>query len=279
MANRPAGTYEVDPISRIEGHLGVKVTTDGAASITNAEGSRQPVAWLRELPARSRRQRRDHVRAAHLRRLPGSARHDLDLRRRHRPRLQRWPHHVRVSTATNGVPQKAVHIRNLVLGVEFLMSSITHFYHLAAPSYIQGPAIPPWTPYFADSYYSTAHCRSGTDALRRACAFRRSALTGFSDDLWSTVIRSYVKALRIRRLTFEAGALFAGRMPMTSVYIGGGVTFDGTERPHRAAADHHVRGPRQGGRPLRRPGVRADRSRPRRSVPGRTTTRNNVASA
>ena len=52
---------------------------------------------------------------------------------------------------------------------------------------------------------------------------------GFSEDLWSTVIRSYVVALRVRRLTFEAGALFAGRMPMTSVYIGGGVTFDGTE--------------------------------------------------
>jgi Ni,Fe-hydrogenase I large subunit len=35
MANRAAGTYEVDPVSRIEGHLGVKVTTDGT-KITNA---------------------------------------------------------------------------------------------------------------------------------------------------------------------------------------------------------------------------------------------------
>jgi hydrogenase large subunit len=38
-----------------------------------------------------------------------------------------------------------------------------------------------------------------------------------------------VKALRIRRLVFEAGALFAGRMPMTSCFVGGGVTNDGTE--------------------------------------------------
>ena len=29
MANRIDGTYEVDPISRIEGHLGIKVTTTG----------------------------------------------------------------------------------------------------------------------------------------------------------------------------------------------------------------------------------------------------------
>ncbi len=129
---------------------------------------------------------------------------------------------------TNGVPQKARHIRNLVLGMEFLMSSITHFYHLAAPSYIQGPAIPPWTPYFADSFYSPG-IGAASSMLSDGRAIPQIGADGFSDDLWSTVIRSYVVALRVRRLTFEAGALFAGRMPMTSVYIGGGVTFDGTE--------------------------------------------------
>jgi Ni,Fe-hydrogenase I large subunit len=110
-----------------------------------------------------------------------------------------------------------------VLGAEFLMSSITHFYHLVAPSYVQGPNMPPWTPYFNDSFYVAA-LRSGG-----AVAPGKNVTDGFSDSVWSTVIRSYVVALRIRRLTFEAGALFAGRMPMTSVYCGGGVTFDGTE--------------------------------------------------
>ena len=67
--------------------------------------------------------------------------------------------HITFKTATEGtrvygVPEKAVLIRNMVLGAEFLMSSITHFYHLAAPSYMQGPAIPPWTPYFDNSYYA-----------------------------------------------------------------------------------------------------------------------------
>jgi Ni,Fe-hydrogenase I large subunit len=38
-----------------------------------------------------------------------------------------------------GVPAKAVHLRNLAVACDNLMSSITHFYHLAAPSYIQGP--------------------------------------------------------------------------------------------------------------------------------------------
>jgi Ni,Fe-hydrogenase I large subunit len=122
-----------------------------------------------------------------------------------------------------GVPPKAVSIRNLVLGAEFLMSSITHFYHLAAPSYVQGPNMPPWTPYFNDGFYNAALLSGG------AAAPGKDPVDGFSANVWSTVIRSYVVALRIRRLTFEAGALFAGRMPMTSVLIGGGVTFDGTE--------------------------------------------------
>ncbi len=57
-------------------------------------------------------------------------------------------------TFKGGVSEKAMLIRNLVLAAEFLMSSITHFYHLVAPSYVQGPAIPPWTPYFNNSYYN-----------------------------------------------------------------------------------------------------------------------------
>ena len=88
-------TVEVDPISRIEGHLGIKVTTDGSGIITDAMRARQPVAWLRELPAGPRGQRRDHVHAAHLWRLPGTARHDFDVRGRHRARLQRRSHHFR----------------------------------------------------------------------------------------------------------------------------------------------------------------------------------------
>ena len=53
---------------------------------------------------------------------------------------------------------------------------------------------------------------------------------------------------------------------MTSVYVGGGVTFDGTE--DLTASLRPVRGPRQGDRPLHHPGVRADRPGPRPAVPG-----------
>jgi Ni,Fe-hydrogenase I large subunit len=229
MANRPAGTYEVDPVSRIEGHLGIKVTTDGAgtgATITNAKAHGN--LWRGFENFLLGRAANDAI--TFVQRICGvcPVPHGMTSTYAVDTVLGYSAGHITFAyDGTNGVPKKAVAIRNLVLGMEFLMSSITHFYHLAAPSYIQGPAIPPWTPYFADSNYSnldaTKSMLSGGRAVPQIDA------DGFSHDLWSTVIRSYVVALRVRRLTFEAGALFAGRMPMTSVYIGGGVTFDGTE--------------------------------------------------
>ncbi len=105
------------------------------------------------------------------------------------------------------------------------MSSITHFYHLAAPSYVQGPAI------------RHGPRSSATATTARCSGQRERSTTGNaegivpdadpdSQQLWDAVIISYVKALKMRRLTFEAGALFAGRMPMTSCFVAGGVSND-----------------------------------------------------
>jgi len=55
------------------------------------------------------------------------------------------------------------------------------------------------------------------------------ATHGYSANLWSAVITQYVKALRVRRLVFEAGALFAGRTPFTSALVAGGVTTKASE--------------------------------------------------
>jgi Ni,Fe-hydrogenase I large subunit len=60
-----------------------------------------------------------------------------------------------------GVPAKAVHLRNIGVVCDNLMSSITHFYHLAAPSYVQGPNMPPWTPYWNDADYNSLLLSNG----------------------------------------------------------------------------------------------------------------------
>jgi len=119
-----------------------------------------------------------------------------------------------------GVPAKAVHLRNLGVVCDNLMSSITHFYHLAAPSYVQGPNMPPWTPYWHDDDYNSL-LLSGGRALPTVLPDEDG---GFAADLWSAVITQYVKALRIRRLVFEASALFVGRTPFVSHLVAGGVT-------------------------------------------------------
>jgi len=230
MATNRNGTFEVDPVSRIEGHLGVKVTTTTALGITNAKAHGN--LWRGFENFLLGRNVNDAI--TFVQRICGvcPVPHGMTSTYAVDKVLGYSDGHITFATSgTKGVPPKAVSIRNLVLGAEFLMSSITHFYHLAAPSYIQGPCIPPWTPYFNSSYYNPemVSLGHGVQVGGQGVVPLIDPTTGFSSDLWSTVIRSYVTALRIRRLTFEAGALFAGRMPMTSVYVGGGVTFAGTE--------------------------------------------------
>lgn len=211
---------EVDPISRIEGHLGVKVTigTDGFITDAKAHGN----LWRGFENFLLGRDINDAI--TYTQRICGvcPVPHGTASMFAVDTVLGYSRGHItfKYDGTTWGVPEKAVLIRNLVLSAEFLMSSITHFYHLAAPSYVQGPEMPPWTPYFDDEYYAEQLRSMGAKVPDTSLE---------SMKLWDAVILSYVKALKIRRKTFEAGALFAGRMPMTSCFVGGGVTNDGTE--------------------------------------------------
>jgi Ni,Fe-hydrogenase I large subunit len=226
---------EVDPISRIEGHLGVKVQQSGGY-VTEADVHGN--MWRGFENFLIGRESNDAI--TFTQRICGvcPVPHGMTSTYAADTVLGYSKGHITFAyDGAWGVPKKAVHIRNLVLASEFLMSSLTHQYHLVAPSYVQGPAIPPWTPYFNDNFYHVL-LRSTTNtwnlgspyATTAQLAAPRRAIDGtYPDDLWSAVILSYVKALRVRRLTFEAGALFAGRMPMTSVFVAGGVTFDKAE--------------------------------------------------
>jgi Ni,Fe-hydrogenase I large subunit len=244
---------EVDPISRIEGHLGVKLTVDDTTN-TVSEADVHGNLWRGFENFLLGRTINDAI--TFTQRICGvcpvphgqASTFAADNVLGYSDGFQTWVAGDSQLSSTDGtstvavpvgmgIPAKAVHIRNLVLSAEFLMSHITHSYHLAAPSYIQGPNIPPWTPYFADSFYAVPLRATGKGVAATTNANQPAQpgatlpldVEGFSKDTWSAVIKSYVKALRIRRLTFEAGALFAGRMPMTSCYVAGGVTTDRTE--------------------------------------------------
>ena len=245
-------TNFVDPVSRIEGHLGIKLTVNtGVVTSADAVGN----LWRGFENFLIGREPNDAI--TFTQRICGvcpvphgtTATYNVESVIGYNTDFQTWANGkgyiaadgtVNATGNPSGVPEKAMHVRNLVLGNEFLMSSMTHFYHLAAPSYVQGPNVPPWTPYFDNSFYnplllSSGHgtgdltAAGGQTGAGGATMPANDPVQGFSKDLWSAVIKQYVHALRIRRLTFEAGALFAGRMPMSSALVAGGVGLDKNE--------------------------------------------------
>ncbi len=93
-------------------------------------------------------------------------------------------------------------LRNLILGADFLMSHVLHFYHLAAPDYIDTTGLldmSPWAPR-----------PMSADMVKGATA--------------ATLVGHYVDALAIRRKAHQMGAIFGGKMPCSPVFLPGGVT-------------------------------------------------------
>jgi Ni,Fe-hydrogenase I large subunit len=234
--------HEVDPISRIEGHMGVSLAVEGGF-VKEAEVHGNLFRGFENFLVG--REPNDAI--TYTQRICGvcpvphglTATYAADAVLGYSPGYLSFVHDGTVTG--DGVPAKAVLIRNLVQACDMLMSSVTHFYHLAAQCYIQGPEMPPWTPFFDRSYYHRMLLNPGGPDATGVGGYQGSAnpadhtgalpvkRSGFSDSLWSAVITQYVKALRIRRLIFEAGALFAGRMPMTSSFVAGGVTIKASD--------------------------------------------------
>jgi len=90
-------------------------------------------------------------------------------------------------------------IRNLIGGMNIVMSHILHFYHLAALDYVKGPETPPFIPRYEGDY-------------RLPKAVNDKA------------VEHYVQALDIRRKCHEANAVLGAKFPHTTVLTPGGVT-------------------------------------------------------
>lgn len=226
-------TYHLDPIVRIEGHLAAEVESTASYAGTGTAG---PVTDAK-IKGEMFRGFENILQGRH----PGDA---LEITQRicgvcPVPHGLTSTHAVEdaiTSTPTGGEPNTVARlVRNLVLGSEYLMSHITHFYHLAALSYVQGPGIAPWTPYYDNGYYQPVLTKpyAGNEAFQGAArdvpdAARVAALGGVNStqlqSIWDNVIIDYVEALKQRRKALEAGAIFAGRMPLTRTFVVGGVT-------------------------------------------------------
>jgi hydrogenase large subunit len=90
-------------------------------------------------------------------------------------------------------------IRNLILGSDFLMSHILHFYHLVALDYVKGPDTPPFIPRYEGDY-------------------RLDPKTN------KVAVNEYIKALDIRQKCHQMVALFGGKAPHVYGMVVGGAT-------------------------------------------------------
>ncbi len=197
----------MDPVTRIEGHMKVKVKID------KVQGQNKVVnAWCTGTLFRgfeSLLQGRDPWDAPVITgRICGVC-----------PVSHGMASSIAIEAATGSKPPKnASLIRDLVLGSNFVQSHILHFYLLSALDYVKGPQTAPWTPAW------DVDMRGGLDEIS-------SHLT---------------LAIKARTQAHTMGAVFGGKMPTPHTFIPGGTTAAPTEsliatfRQHLSWLDNFV---------------------------------------
>jgi hydrogenase large subunit len=98
-------------------------------------------------------------------------------------------------------------IRNLVLGANYIQSHILHFYLLAAVDFVKAPDSAPWTPAW-----------NPTDGVNGVNLDFRS------NPALDTVASHIPKAVQMRRIAHQMGAIFGGKIPMPANFMAGGST-------------------------------------------------------
>ncbi len=184
-------TIKIDPMTRIEGHLGIEVTIEkvrGRQEVVDAQTSGTMFRGFEIML-----QGRDPVDAVHYtQRICGVC-----------PISHGMASALNLDSAFGVLPPDNGRIlRNLVLGANFIMSHILHFYHLAAPDYINTTGIldmSPWLP-----RYVTPDMVAGDTAV--------------------TLVHNYVKALEMRRKAQQMGAIFGAKFPCSPIFVPGGST-------------------------------------------------------
>lgn len=174
----------VDPLTRIEGHLGIEAVVDGGKVVeakctgTLYRGFEQILCGRDPLDAVQITQRFCGVcPTAHALASAQCLDNAFGIVPPHNGRL----------------------IRNLIQGANYIQSHILHFYHLAALDFVRGPEFPPFTPRFEADYRLPAKV---------------------NEELAS----HYVQALHIRLKAHEMSAVFSGKMPHCASVVPGGVT-------------------------------------------------------
>ncbi len=178
----------IDPVTRLEGHLKLEVTIDtvnGAQQVVDARATGTLFRGFESILVNRAPDDAPHI----TQRICGVC-----------PVSHGLAAVTALDKATSTtVPTNARIMRNLVLGSNFVQSHILHFFHLAAPDFIETPGIQPLTP--------------GWKTDKR-----------IDGSIRDKVVRDYLTALNMRRKAHEMGSIFGGRMPHPPTFVPGGLT-------------------------------------------------------
>ncbi len=206
-------TIELNPVTRIEGHLAIKVEVeDGkvAKAYVAGEMFRGFEKILRG---------RDPLDAQHItQRICGVCPVEHGVAS---VLAQEMAYHL--TPAPNGELA-----RNLIQAANFMMSHITHFYILSGPDFVdvamiadyQGgdPALVALRNWVKAQLSSRTVVPGGPFLPRYAAQYLKDADANF------TVLRHYLEALEMRTLAHRMGAIFAGKLPHAATLVPGGIT-------------------------------------------------------
>jgi len=180
-------TIKIDPVSRIEGHLEIEVSVEGGQVIDAKSSGTMFRGFETILLGRDPRDA-----SILTQRICGVC-----------PVSHAMAATLNLESAFGVLPPNNGRIlRNLVLGANFIMSHILHFYHLAALDFIDTrDAVPmsPWQPQY----------------------IAPDMVTG---ELAAVLVGHYVQALEMRRKAHQMGAIFGAKLPCVSTFVPGGCT-------------------------------------------------------
>ena len=125
-------------------------------------------------------------------------------------------------------------LRNLILGANYVQSHILHFYHLAALDFVDITAVAQYAG--ADPMLTGLRdwvkAQLSSSALYPAAPFLPRFEGSYLEDheLNVSAVKHYLEGLDMRRLAHETAAIFCGKIPHATALVPGGVTEKATAR-------------------------------------------------
>jgi ferredoxin hydrogenase large subunit/hydrogenase large subunit len=206
-------TVVLSPVTRIEGHLSVKIETD-ANRVVSAQVVGEMFRGFEQIL-----RGRDPMDAQQItQRICGVC------------PVEHGMASITAQDAAYGVapPNNGRIIRNLIQASNFITSHITHFYLLSGLDFVDIAQIAKYSGDDASlvELRDWAKAQLASGSLNAVGPFLPQYPTQLiqNPELNATVIKHYLEALEVRRLGQKLSAIFAGKMPHAATLVPGGVT-------------------------------------------------------